>query len=105
MTSARRAFFVILLLLLAGVAQAVAAPKDHNRPVKPQAQSQPQAASPVFPGGGIIGLCQCIADRTARRFSCLSSPQECESSCASNHYSFVPHSPDCPATAGQRTTP
>jgi hypothetical protein len=48
-----------------------------------------------------IGLCQCIADRSKRAISCLSSADQCQSACATSHYSFIPFAPNCPATAAR----
>jgi len=37
-----------------------------------------------------IGRCQCISDRAALDIRCEPSPQECQNTCASTHYAFVP---------------
>jgi hypothetical protein len=67
----------------------------------------PMAVQPAVGAGGTVvlapgdvGICQCIADRTSRKLSCLSSAAECQSSCASTHYAFTPHAIySCPMTA------
>ena len=89
-------------LLLVVAVPAAAAPRD-NRPVRPTRPSAPPAAmpAPAATPQTAIGLCQCIADRTKRNISCLSSAAQCQSSCASTHYSFVPFAPTCPATAAR----
>jgi hypothetical protein len=48
------------------------------------------------------GMCQCVDDHDRRNVKCLSSPQECQSACASSKYSFVPNAPNCAATARDR---
>jgi len=59
------------------------------------------AAGPVsaLTDAGDAGICQCIADRTTRRLSCLSSAAACQSNCASTHYAFTPHAIYSCATA------
>jgi hypothetical protein len=90
-----------LVLVLA--VPAAAAPRD-NRPVRiPRSAAPPSAVTPApaaIPRTA-IGLCQCIADRSKRNISCLSSADQCQSTCASTHYSFVPFAPNCPATAAR----
>jgi hypothetical protein len=57
------------------------------------------ATATVVPTAGDVGICQCIADRSSRKLSCLSSAAECQSSCASTHYAFTPHAIySCPMT-------
>jgi hypothetical protein len=92
-----------LLLVLA--VPAAAAPRD-NRPVRmPTRPAAPVPPAPVAAASTMpqtaIGLCQCIADRTKRNISCLSSADQCQSTCASTHYSFVPFAPSCPVTAAR----
>jgi hypothetical protein len=72
-----------------------------RRPSRPAAS--PVAAMPVpaaMPQTA-IGLCQCLADRSKRNITCLSSADQCQATCASTHYSFVPFAPNCPATAAR----
>ncbi len=93
-----RAFvaFVAAGLSLA-VALQVAAAQRRAHPVRtPPPAVAAAPAAPVTRAEPVVGLCQCIADRTERRFSCLSSPQECQATCASTVYSFVPRAPSCP---------
>jgi hypothetical protein len=90
-----------LMLVLA--LPAAAAPRD-NRPVRtPMRPTSPPAAMPAPAASpqAATGLCQCIADRSKRNISCLSSVDQCQSTCASTHYSFVPFAPNCPATAAR----
>ena len=90
-----------LLLVLA--VPAAAAPRDTRpagtpaRPAGPPARMPASSATPQT----ATGLCQCIADHTKRNISCLSSADQCQSICASAHYSFVPYAPNCPATAAR----
>ena len=92
-----------LLLVLA--VPAAAAPRD-NRPVRtpprpPASVPAAPVAAPATTPQTAIGLCQCIADRSKRDISCLSSVDQCQATCASTHYSFVPFAPSCPATAAR----
>ena len=95
-------------------------------PMSPTAQPMASSAAPTAPSGtmsaaaapppapiqpatgtvgavvataGDVGVCQCIADRSSRKLSCVSSAAECQSSCASTHYAFTPHAIySCPIT-------
>jgi len=94
------------LLLAGGLLVALAVPAAAQRDSRPARPSRPAAASPAGPVAApaaapqaAIGLCQCIADHSKRNISCLSSADQCQSACATTHYSFVPFAPSCPITA------
>jgi hypothetical protein len=70
-----------------------------RRPSRPAAS--PAMAVPAAMPQTAIGLCQCLADRSKRNITCLSSADQCQATCASTHYSFVPFAPNCPATAAR----
>ncbi len=102
----RRALLVLLpiaCLLLGAGGLGVAAAQD-ARPVRVQRPpatpaTPPRLAAPVAVPRTTIGLCQCIADRSRRNISCLSSVEACQTTCATSHYSFMPDAPSCPVTA------
>lgn len=78
------------------------------RPLTPAPAANPSPAGarapgpPAIPAASAIGICQCIADRDRRHILCLASAPECQSSCASTDYSFVPDAPSCPVIAQER---
>jgi len=88
-------------LILLVVLPATAAPRDNRHTRMPQRPVAAPMASPMTASSPqvAIGLCQCIADRSKRNISCLSSAEQCQSTCATAHYSFVPFAPSCPITA------
>ena len=97
MTTRARLLAGCLLLVLA--VPAAAAPRD-NRPVRTPPRPAPAApTSPAAAPQTAIGLCQCIADRSKRNISCLSSANQCQSTCATTLWSFVPFAQSCPITA------
>jgi len=57
----------------------------------PSGLSGAAGAVSALPDASDVGICQCIADRTTRRLSCLSSAAACQSTCASTHFAFTPH--------------
>ena len=83
-------------------------------PARPPARRDPAAASPETnapvssPQGADVdlsitglGICQCISDHAIRRLTCSGSAMECQSSCASTRYSWVPHAISCPLAQAQ----
>lgn len=60
------------------------------------AAARPASAQAPDPEGAYrtpvsrIGICQCIGERNAVDLQCRPGPRECEASCGSTHYSFVP---------------
>ncbi|HEX3952064.1 MAG TPA: hypothetical protein VHW90_00735, partial [Stellaceae bacterium] len=58
------------------------------------------AVAPLTPAELGAGICQCIADQTARRLSCMSSAEACQTTCGS-HYAFVPHAVSCPIAGAE----
>lgn len=97
MICARLAGCLALLLL---AVPAAAQPRD-SRPVRAPARPAPSMPAPAATPQTAPGLCQCIADRSKRNISCLSSVEQCQSACASTHYSFLPFAPNCLATASR----
>jgi len=70
-------------------AQPAPLPLSPNQPGPPGA---PAAAAEPAPSGP--GLCQCVDDRSRIRMSCLGSPDACQSTCGTSHFSFVPDAKD-----------
>jgi hypothetical protein len=87
----------LMLVLVVPAAARDAGPV--RRPSRPAAS--PAMAVPAAMPQTAIGLCQCLADRSKRNITCLSSADQCQATCASTHYSFVPFAPNCPATAAR----